>query len=477
MSTYDALGNLTRKTGVGAYACGANENGTGAGPHQARTVGGQPSTYDANGTLLRGDGRRYTWAAEHRPVSIQHVSRTATDASDADGARVARTYGFTTTVYLAGRWEDAVGTTTVTRTLSRFHQTVVTQREQTSSSNTLLSLRGDHLGSISVAPGAGGTLLSQQDFDPWGKVRNGGISQTSLNDTGQRLDGTGLVSYHARYDDPDIGRFRSADTIIPGSPPLTVWTSDTTAQGMWRSAGSGPVNPQDLNRYTYALNNPLKYTDPTGHCPVCIPVAVGVLKLVDYGWTAWDIHQSAQVLSDPNASTLDRHLAELNIILALSLEAGEPDDILPVAVPADDVTRRGLIRAAREALAAGDTAALNNLPGWLRPIVRGMATEDRMLAQLDRQGQKRLLEVRLGTEVVKTILYYIDDKVIGEIKDVAYLSADKQIQAQVQYALEHGLVYELHIRPDTKLSEGVLKLLRPLDEKKLLNLLRDVPVP
>ena len=71
--------------------------------------------------------------------------------------------------------------------------------------------------------------------------------------------------YNASNDDPDIGRFLSADTIIPASPPLTVWPSDATAQGMWRSAGSGPVNPQDLNRYAYALNNPLKYTDPTGH--------------------------------------------------------------------------------------------------------------------------------------------------------------------------------------------------------------------
>jgi hypothetical protein len=186
---------------------------------------------------------------------------------------------------------------------------------------------------------------------------------------------------------------------------------------------------------------------------VCIPVAVGVLKLVDYGWTAWDIHQSAQVLSDPHASTLDRRLAELNIILALSLEAGEPDDILPVAVPADDATRRGLIGAARTALAAGDTAALNNLPGWLRPIVRGMVTEERILAQLGRQGQKRLIEGRVGNELVKTIPDFVDDanRIVGEIKDVAELGWEKQIRAQFEWAQRHGYRYQLIIRRNTKL--------------------------
>ncbi|MBI4294960.1 MAG: RHS repeat-associated core domain-containing protein, partial [Chloroflexi bacterium] len=60
--------------------------------------------------------------------------------------------------------------------------------------------------------------------------------------TGQRLDGTGLYYYGARYYDPALARFVSADTIVPR-----------------------PANPQSLNRYSYTLNNPLKYVDPTGH--------------------------------------------------------------------------------------------------------------------------------------------------------------------------------------------------------------------
>ena len=61
--------------------------------------------------------------------------------------------------------------------------------------------------------------------------------------TGQRLDaGTGLYYYGARYYDATIGRFISADTLV-----------------------QSPANPQTLNRYSYVLNNPLRYVDPSGH--------------------------------------------------------------------------------------------------------------------------------------------------------------------------------------------------------------------
>lgn len=51
-----------------------------------------------------------------------------------------------------------------------------------------------------------------------------------------------LYFYESRYYHPTFGRFISPDTIV-----------------------SNPREPQELNRYTYAGNNPLKYTDPTGH--------------------------------------------------------------------------------------------------------------------------------------------------------------------------------------------------------------------
>jgi RHS repeat-associated protein len=79
---------------------------------------------------------------------------------------------------------------------------------------------------------------------PFGGTRwESGSTPTDFQFTGQRKEaGFGLYDYNARYYDPLLGRFVSADSIVPG-------------------AGK----PQALNRYSYVFNNPLKYTDPTGH--------------------------------------------------------------------------------------------------------------------------------------------------------------------------------------------------------------------
>jgi RHS repeat-associated protein len=61
--------------------------------------------------------------------------------------------------------------------------------------------------------------------------------------TGQPIDEeTGLYFYQSRYYDAELGRFTQADTIVPSS---------NTSQA--------------LNRYAYVKNNPLKFTDPSGH--------------------------------------------------------------------------------------------------------------------------------------------------------------------------------------------------------------------
>jgi RHS repeat-associated protein len=283
---YDRIGNLTTKAGV-SYQYGAALNGTGAGPHQARTVGGQSYTYDANGNLLSGGGRTYTWNADNLPIQISQVNGSESYTYDADGERVTRTVGSTTTMYFGGLWEQDLGG--AARTFYTFNGQVVAQR----SGSTVTYLHGDHLGSIGVATNQSGQAMVQE-FDPWGKVRSGGITQTTLNYTGQRLDATGLLYYHARYYDPGVGRFVSADSVVPGNAsggmdgvalkPLTVdyhepgfassigtenqqpfWFEMSGEQRQQAGRPWGPANPQALNRYSYVQNNPLKYVDPSGH--------------------------------------------------------------------------------------------------------------------------------------------------------------------------------------------------------------------
>jgi RHS repeat-associated protein len=102
-------------------------------------------------------------------------------------------------------------------------------------------LHSDHLGSTSATSGAS---VSSQTYYAYGNIRSTtGTAPTDFGFTGQKRDASaGLLFYNARYYDPTIGRFVSADSIVPS-----------------------PGNPQTLNRYAYAYNNPLRYNDPTGH--------------------------------------------------------------------------------------------------------------------------------------------------------------------------------------------------------------------
>jgi RHS repeat-associated protein len=75
------------------------------------------------------------------------------------------------------------------------------------------------------------------------EVYTSGTTPTARRFTGQISDDTiGLYFYNARYYDATLGRFVQADTIVPS-----------------------PGDPQAFNRYSYVLNSPLVYRDPSGH--------------------------------------------------------------------------------------------------------------------------------------------------------------------------------------------------------------------
>ena len=124
-------------------------------------------------------------------------------------------------------------------------------------------LHHDQLGSVAVVTDGAGTPAGKSDavidrlaYDPWGKRRNinanvgnpdvGDAIVGAMTERGytmhEHLDEMGVIHMNGRVYDPLIGRFMSADPFI-----------------------QSPDNLQSYNRYSYVLNNPLCYTDPSGY--------------------------------------------------------------------------------------------------------------------------------------------------------------------------------------------------------------------
>jgi RHS repeat-associated protein len=195
-------------------------------------VGATSYVYDANGNMVSRGGQTITWDCENRPVSVG----ASTFVYDGDGNRVMKTENGETILYINRYYEKNLTTGEVT-TSYYLGGRLIAQMEGA----TLNYIHQDHLTGTSVVSDSGGSLVSSIKYFPFGSTRSGSVT-TDKQFTGQRLDGTGLYYYGARYYDAEIGRFISADTIVPD-----------------------PANPQSLNRYSYCLNNPLKYVDPSGH--------------------------------------------------------------------------------------------------------------------------------------------------------------------------------------------------------------------
>jgi RHS repeat-associated protein len=127
----------------------------------------------------------------------------------------------------------------------------------------------DHLGSITAVTSETGTILARMNFDSWGRRRNSqnysyisantievhnglpGLSSSNTNlpawlyrgYTGhEMLNEFGLINMNARLYDPVVGMLLSCDNYV-----------------------QDPTNTQNYNRYSYCINSPLKYTDPTGN--------------------------------------------------------------------------------------------------------------------------------------------------------------------------------------------------------------------
>jgi len=170
---------------------------------------------------------------------------------DTSGQRVATIEGGQTTVFIGTIYERSGD-------LERKYYHVSGDRVAMSEGGVLLYLFDDYLNSTNAvfAPDRHRSPADvvRQRYLPFGDRRgtSGIEALTAMTSgfTGKRLDSTGLLYFEARYYDPLIGRFIQPDPIV---------------------AGSGT---QRANRYSYVLNNPARWTDPTGLLEQCASIDI-----------------------------------------------------------------------------------------------------------------------------------------------------------------------------------------------------------
>lgn len=248
--TYDAAGNMLTNSGVGTYTYATPGDPR---PHAVLTAGANTYTYDDVGNMLTGAGRALTYDGENRLAEVVTAAATTTYAYGPDGRRIRTVVtpvsGPVETSFLLGGTEISPAGV----------YTKIPNPDVRIVGATVCWVHRDQLASILFETDASGAIALRQRFQPYGErvsLAGGGCAPEPRGFIGERLDtGTGLIDLNARWYDPVLGRFVSADWWDPLNEP---------------GASTGlPVgflaSPVGINRYAYAINDPINKADPNGH--------------------------------------------------------------------------------------------------------------------------------------------------------------------------------------------------------------------
>ncbi len=242
---YDQIGNIVSKEGITYDQYGLN-----AGPHAVtHTSDGKTYTYDANGNMKSDGTRVINYDYDNMPQSILVSGATTTFVYDGSGARVKKIIPSGTTIYIGKLYECRAGV------CSKYIFAGGTRIGHKVSGTDIVYYHQDHLGSTRIVTDQSGNKDEDVFYYPFGAAKSDtGAVSVNHKYTSQEFDAeTSLYYYNARYYNPALGRFISADTVVPN-----------------------PSDPQALNRYSYVRNNPLLYGDPSGHFLVELAVVVTV---------------------------------------------------------------------------------------------------------------------------------------------------------------------------------------------------------
>jgi len=228
------------------------------------------SHYDGSGNLdTDAAGSTFSYDGENRQVTANVNGQPATYSYDGDGHRVMKAVGpagsAVTTVFVY----DAMG-----KLIAEYQSDPVPPAPNGGGTSYLTT---DHLGSTRVVTKANQSVQARYDYLPFGEELGSGISSRTIamgysaaDSTKQKFTGkerdteSGLDYFLARYYSSAQGRFTSPDEFTGGPHDLFAFSDQASANPTFYADSS---NPQSLNKYQYAYNNPLRYADRDGHDP------------------------------------------------------------------------------------------------------------------------------------------------------------------------------------------------------------------
>ena len=270
-TVYDDNGNITSKSDAGTLSY-ENSNR----PFQVTKLVSNNTSYGANQTVV--------YNSFEKVSSISEGSYGATFVYDSAGERVKMNVtqngaSILTRTYIGSRYIKEVqnGVTKEYTFIGGDSYSAPGVIVQQGGVKTRYYLLRDHLGSITHVVDNSGSLLNEYSFDAWGRQRNVSTWIHYAADTEpalfmgrgytghEHLPWFNLVNMNGRLYDPVVGRFLSPDPFV-----------------------QLPEFSQNFNRYSYCLNNPLKYNDPDGELVWLLPALIGGVINVATNWEQID---------------------------------------------------------------------------------------------------------------------------------------------------------------------------------------------
>ncbi|MEU4569620.1 FG-GAP-like repeat-containing protein [Micromonospora sp. NPDC023956] len=250
--TYDSAGNRATDT---RHSAGGNTTRTytypapgSARPHAVTSIttsGGGPTTshtYDNGGFQATRTGggtpnQTLTYDAEGLLAQLTNGTTAHTYLYDADGGRLIADNPGTEKILYLGESEYRLSHTTGQVTATRYYPNAVR-----TTTDGLTWMAANHHGTTQLAINSGDLSVTRRRMTPFGENRGAppGTWPDDKGFVGGTIDPTGYTHLGAREYDPSTGRFLSVDPLVDYG------------------------DPQSLNAYAYAGNNPIRYSDPDG---------------------------------------------------------------------------------------------------------------------------------------------------------------------------------------------------------------------